>query len=214
MKSAILKKLKPFAHFILTTLLVNCSSSPLQIQTGDIVFRSVTNAELSEAINEVTQTAKKSNYTHIGVCEVLNNMVYVYHSDSDTGVVKETIEEFYTSEKNDYSVDLFRIKNIDNNQLQQALKKAKELVGKPYNFTYILEDEGYYCSEYIYEVFKNDSVFTLEPMTFKNPKTKTFHEGWVNHYNNLGIPIPEDKLGCNPNGMANSNRLQFIATIN
>ncbi|KJD35534.1 hypothetical protein PW52_10160 [Tamlana sedimentorum] len=193
------------------TVLAACNQN--KIQTGDIVFRSVINTELSEAINEVTQTAKKSNYTHIGVCEVLNNIVYVYHSDSDTGVVKETIEEFYTSEKNDYLVDLFRVKNISNLQIQQALQKAKTLVGQPYNFTYILEDEGYYCSEYIYEVFKNDSVFTLEPMTFKNPKTKTFHQGWIKHYNNLGIPIPEAKLGCNPNGMANNNRLEFMGAI-
>lgn len=213
MKSSKINKLKPFVLFILITLLVSCSNSSLKIQTGDIVFRSVTNSELSEAINEVTQTAKKSNYTHIGVCEVVNNIVYVFHSDSDTGVVKETIEAFYTSKKNDYSADLFRIKNISNNQLQHALKNAKKHVGKPYNFTYILEDEGFYCSEYIYEIFKNDTVFKLEPMTFKDPKTKTFHEGWISHYNKLGIPIPEGKLGCNPNGMANSDRLEYIGTI-
>ena len=60
---------------------------------------------------------------------------------------------------------------------------------------------------------EKDSVFTLEPMSFKNSETNTFHKGWITHYKNLGIAIPEGKLGCNPNGMANSNALKFIKKI-
>ena len=112
-----------------------------------------------------------------------------------------------------FNVDLYRIKSIKSNQIENAIAIAKSLIGNPYNTTYILEDKGYYCSEYIYELFKNDSVFTLEPMSFKNSETNTFHKGWITHYKNLGIAIPEGKLGCNPNGMANSNALKFIKKI-
>lgn len=51
-------------------------------------------------------------------------------------------------------------------------------------------------------------------MSFKNLETNTFHKGWIAHYKNLGIPIPEGKLGCNPNGMASSNTLKFIKKYN
>jgi len=112
-----------------------------------------------------------------------------------------------------YKVDLYRIKNIEPKQIENAISIAKSLIGNPYNTTYILEDKGYYCSEYIYELFKKDSVFKLEPMSFKNSKTNTFHKGWIEHYKNLSIAIPEGRLGCNPNGMANSNTLKFIKNI-
>lgn len=192
---------------------VSCSNVP-QIKSGDIVFRSATGSDLSEAINEVTQTAKSTNYTHIGICDVVDSKVVVYHSDLDKGVVEEPLELFLGYEGLvGYNADLYRIKKIEPKQIEYAISKAKSLVGNPYNTTYILEDKGYYCSEFIYELFKEVSVFKLEPMTFKNSKTNTFHKGWVEHYKKLGIAIPEGQLGCNPNGMASSNALTFIKKL-
>jgi len=162
----------------------------------------------------VTQTSKATNYTHIGVCNIEDGKVVVYHADLGKGVVKEPLELFMNSEDTlIYTIGLYRIKNIDKQHIENAITIAKSLVGNPYNTTYILEDEGYYCSEYIYEIFKKDSVFRLEPMTFKHTETNTFHKGWIDHYKDLGIPIPEGKLGCNPNGMASSDALEFIKKL-
>jgi uncharacterized protein YycO len=192
---------------------VSCSNTS-DIKPGDIVFRGASTSNLSEAINDVTQTSKSTNYTHIGICDIVNGEVIVYHSDLGKGVVKESLELFINSKDSiSYNVDLYRIKKLESKQIENAISKAKTLVGNPYNTTYLIEDKGYYCSEYIYEIFKKDSVFELEPMTFKNSKTNTFHKGWIDHYRNLGIAIPEGKLGCNPNGMANSNTLEFIKKI-
>lgn len=206
-----LKHIKFTVYALTLALFFGCNSS--NIKNGDIVFRGVSNSELSEAINDVTQTSKRSNYTHMGVCEVENNTVYVYHADSKKGVIKEPLNKFCKTKETNYTVDVYRIKNATNTQIEIALKQAKKLIGTPYNTTYILEDEGVYCSEYIYEIYKTDSIFKLEPMTFKNPKTNAFHDGWIKHYAALGIEIPEGKLGCNPNGMANSNELKFIKSI-
>jgi len=198
---------------ILFALVCSCSTST-KIKSGDIVFRGASQSDLSEAINEVTQTEKVTNYTHMGICSVENDTVFVYHSDLGKGVVKEPLELFLKpDDASTYTADVYRIKNSTKPQLENAISKAKDLLGEPYNFTYILEDKGYYCSEYIYELFKQDSVFTLEPMTFKNTETNTFHDGWVSHYKELGIEIPEGKLGCNPNGMAASKTLDFVKRL-
>ncbi|WP_426430653.1 YiiX/YebB-like N1pC/P60 family cysteine hydrolase [Winogradskyella sp. HB-48] len=199
--------------FIVLSLVLSCTTATT-IKSGDIVFRGASQSDLSEAINEVTQTEKATNYTHMGICSVENKNVFVYHSDLGKGVVKEPLELFLKSEDaSTYSADVYRIKNSTKPQIERAISKAKDLLGEPYNFTYILEDKGYYCSEYIYELFKEDNVFTLEPMTFKNAETNTFHDGWVTHYKDLGIEIPEGKLGCNPNGMAASKTLAFIKRL-
>lgn len=195
------------------SLVMACSKANT-ITSGDIVFRGATQSDLSEAINEVTQTTKATNYTHIGICSVEEGKVYVYHSDFGKGVVKEPLELFLKPKDSSiYSVDLYRIKEISKVHVEQAISKAKALIGESYNTTYILEDEGYYCSEYIYELFKEDSIFKLEPMTFKDPETNAFHEGWVTHYKDLNIDIPEGKLGCNPNGMASNDKLLFVKTL-
>ncbi|MDG4715429.1 YiiX/YebB-like N1pC/P60 family cysteine hydrolase [Winogradskyella marincola] len=201
------------ASIIVLFLVISCSSSTT-IKSGDIVFRGATQSDLSEAINEVTQTEKATNYTHMGICSVEDGSVFVYHSDLGKGVLKEPLELFLKSDDSStYTADVYRIKNSTQTQIATAISKAKNLVGEPYNVTYILEDKGYYCSEYIYELFKEDNVFTLEPMTFKNAKTNTFHNGWVTHYKDLGIEIPEGKSGCNPNGMAASETLVFVRRL-
>lgn len=205
--------MKILFYLLFIVLSVSCTNTP-QIKSGDIVFRGAIGSNLSEAINDVTQTEKSTNYTHIGICDVVDGSIVVYHSDLDKGVVKEPLEVFISSEDTvSYNVDLYRIKNIQSKQIENAISIAKSLIGEPYNITYVLEDKGYYCSEYIYELYKTDSVFTLEPMSFKNPKTNAFHKGWIEHYKNLGITIPEGKLGCNPNGMASSTALKFIKKI-
>ncbi|MHA7844184.1 MAG: YiiX/YebB-like N1pC/P60 family cysteine hydrolase [Winogradskyella sp.] len=196
--------------FIVLSLVLSCATSTT-IKSGDILFRGTSQSDLSEAINEVTQTEKATNYTHMGICSVENGTIFVYHSDLGKGVVKEPLELFLKSEDaSTYTADVYRIKNSTKPQVENAISKAKDLLGEPYNVTYILEDKGYYCSEYIYELFKEDSVFTLEPMTFKNTETNTFHSAWVTHYKELGIEIPEGKPGCNPNGMAASKTLFFV----
>jgi hypothetical protein len=205
--------LKKLLYILIASLCFSCVNT-LPIESGDLVFRGALGSNLSKAINDVTQTTKATNYTHMGICDVVDGKVTVYHSDVYKGVVKESLELFMSSEDTArYNLDLYRIKNIESNQIEKALSIAKSLIGEPYNTTYILEDKGYYCSEYIYELYKTDSIFKLEPMTFKNSETNTFHRGWIDYYKNLGIAIPEGKLGCNPNGMANSNTLKFIKNI-
>ena len=196
------------------TLVMSCNQKSI-VKNGDIIFRGAHSSELSEAINEVTQTEESTNYTHMGICAIEDGEVVVYHSDLGKGVVRESLKAFLLSkdDNNTYKTDVYRINNITSSQIDKAIQHAKDLLGKPYNTTYIFEDEGYYCSEYIYELFKEDSIFQLEPMTFKNPKTNLFHEGWISHYEALGIEIPEGKLGCNPNGMANSDNLVFISHL-
>ncbi|WP_157361406.1 YiiX/YebB-like N1pC/P60 family cysteine hydrolase [Winogradskyella endarachnes] len=206
--------MKPIVSILLVVLCISCSTDSLKIKSGDIIFRGNAHSDLSQAINEVTQTSKSTNYSHIGICEVSNGDVFVYHSDLGKGVIREPLEAFITAKDSiGYTVDLYRIKTLEDKQIETALVKAKSLLGNSYNSTYILEDEGYYCSEYIYELFKADSIFKLEPMTFKNAETHQFHSGWITHYENLGIEIPEGKPGCNPNGMANNDNLMFIRKI-
>ena len=207
--------LKRTFSLLLIALFFSCNSSDeLQIKTGDIIFRGALKSELSQAINDVTQTEIKTNYTHMGVCEVVENNVYIYHADLGKGVVKELLNDFLQTESySKYIADVYRIKNMDEHKLKTVINEANALIGNDYNTTYILEDKGYYCSEYVYEIFKKDSVFTLEPMTFKDPKTNTFHNGWIEHYQKLGIEIPEGKLGCNPNVMASSETIRFVKNI-
>nr|WP_319401972.1 YiiX/YebB-like N1pC/P60 family cysteine hydrolase [uncultured Carboxylicivirga sp.] len=185
-----------------------------EIKSGDILFRGKSEGSLSSAIDEVTQTYPNFHFTHMGVVQVKNGEVMVWHATPDKGVVCEALQAF-SSENGEDSVVIghFRIKNISEQSIESALKLAKQYKGQPYDYTYIMESRGFYCSEFVYALFEKDSVFTLDPMTFKNPKTGAFHQGWIDHYQKMGIEIPEGKPGCNPNGMAASDKLEFLGYL-
>jgi uncharacterized protein YycO len=204
------------AVIVLLTISMGCTDNNRhqQFQTGDILFRERMNGSLSQAIDAVTQTGKEHHYTHMGMVEVVEDTVWVYHAAPVKGVCRELLADFRLSEEDSIVIGHFRIKNASNAMIENALEVAKSYVGQPYNYSYIIEDEGFYCSEYVYQLFEQDSIFKLNPMTFIDPNSGDFHEGWIKHYQELGVDIPEGLPGCNPNGMAANERLEFLGRVN
>lgn len=185
----------------------------ISLRTGDLLFCNSTSGELSKAIDQATQTGKETHFDHVGIVEIQNDTVWVLHAAPKKGVCRETIGQFLTPEKEEVTATVYRLKDEYSKAIPTAIQKAHSLIGQPYNFSYIFSDQGYYCSEYIYELFAADSIFTLNPMTFKNPQTGQFLAGWVDHYKKLGIPIPEGEPGCNPNGIAASEKLERVGGL-
>ena len=195
------------------TIITSCSykSEELVVRTGDILFRGNHKKGLSEAINKVTQTSSKTSYTHMGICKMQNDSIYVIHAHPQRGVCQESIDDFcYPNNDTSFFTDVFRIKKSLNINTEHALTQAESLLGQPYDHTYIMSEPGYYCSEFVYELFKSDSLFSLNPMTFIDPSTGNFHSSWKEHYHQLGLSIPEGLPGCNPNQMAAEGKLDFI----
>jgi len=188
-------------------------SPPIKLQSGDILFRGATSGKISEAIDKVTQTTESTHFSHIGLVEVLDSGIIVLHASPEGGTCQISLHEFLNPEGDSLMVVAYRLKKEWQKTIPAALTKAKQLLGKPYNFSYILTDTAHYCSEFVYLAFAADSVFTLEPMTFKDASTHEFFPTWVEYYQKMGLEIPEGQLGCNPNGMAASGKLKKLGEI-
>ncbi|UZJ63544.1 hypothetical protein OKW96_13685 [Sphingobacterium sp. KU25419] len=50
-------------------------------------------------------------------------------------------------------------------------------------------------------------------MTFINPSTGKIDDFWKNFYQKQGLEVPEGKLGCNPNGLAASDKIIKIGHL-
>ncbi|MCU4162851.1 YiiX/YebB-like N1pC/P60 family cysteine hydrolase [Carboxylicivirga caseinilyticus] len=199
---------------ILMAIFLTACQSLTYIQSGDILFRGRSNGSLSSAIDDVTQTGHDFHFTHMGVVEMIDGKVMVWHAAPEKGVVCESLKQFSSANKEDsLMIGHFRINGINQQKIDEALKMAKKFKGQPYDYTYIMESEGFYCSEFVYTLFEKDSIFTLDPMTFKDAQSGEYHQGWIDHYEKMGIEIPEGKPGCNPNGMAASERLTFLGYL-
>lgn len=179
------------------------------IYQGDLLFVGAESKNLSGAINRVTQQTDSISFDHVGLIEINEGVPYILHASSKKGSVKEPLDSL---DKEQLYV-LYRIDHKYDSAIPEAIKKANQMLGKPYNWGYKLNDSSYYCSDFVERAFRHIKLFNLEPMTFKNPKTGNFDEFWISFYTKQGLKIPEGELGCNPNGMASSPKLHRVATL-
>lgn len=192
-------------------LFLGCTKKETALKNGDFLFLIASNEGLDQAINVVTEGDSVRNYSHQGLLQIDGIDTFVWHSAPGKGVVRESIKAFRKDDKGMLrEMHVYRLPDTMSKHLPVIWKRANVLLGKPYNETYIMEDDGFYCSEFVYALFSTYGIFELKPMTFTDEKTGRIPDSWMTHYQKLGIQIPEGKQGCNPNGMAGSPYLKRV----
>lgn len=184
------------------------------IKNGDLIFVGAQTEELSGAINRVTKLSDETNFDHVGLIEKTSDSIFVLHAAPMGGSQREEIHHFYTSqtEKNNKIV-IYRLKDDYQKTIPNSISKAKTMLGKPYNWLYILNDDELYCSDFVERAFRNDNVFELIPMNFKNNETGKIDDFWIDFYRKKGKDVPQDEPGTNPNQLASSEKLIKIGEL-
>ena len=207
--------LKIIVVVFLLSLILNCKNSQSSgLKNGDLLFVTAKQTGLSGAINNVTQKQKNASFDHIGILEEDGNQLFVLHAAPKGGSQKQNLKDFLKDQANDgQTVVVYRLKPQYQSTIPSAIEKGNGMLGKPYNFNYILDENSYYCSDFIERAFRKDHIFKLEPMTFIDPKTGKTNEFWEGFYKKKNLKVPEGELGCNPNGLAASDKLERIKVL-
>jgi len=213
LKSNFFFKISAFA-FIFVVLSSCRNSISSDLKNGDLLFVTAKESGLSGAINNVTQKQKNASFDHIGILQKDKTGIFVLHAAPKNGSQKQNLDEFLKDQANDgQKVVVYRLKPEFQNAIPQAIEKANSMLGKPYNFNYILDENSYYCSDFIERSFRKDQIFKLEPMTFIDPKTGKTNSFWEDFYDKKNLKVPEGELGCNPNGLAASEKIERIKEL-
>ena len=204
-----------FAVLFILNSITSCRSSKVSgLKNGDLLFVTAKDTGLSGAINNVTQKQKNASFDHIGILEDVGRGFYVLHAAPKGGSQKQKLKDFMKDQADDgQSVIVYRLKPQYKNAIPLAIEKANSMLEKPYNFDYILNESSYYCSDFIERAFRSDHIFTLEPMTFIDPKTGKTNIFWEDFYQKKNLKVPEGEPGCNPNGLAASEKLERIRML-
>ena len=213
LKSNFFFKISAFA-FIFVVLSSCRNSISSDLKNGDLLFVTAKESGLSGAINNVTQKQKNASFDHIGILQKDKTGIFVLHAAPKNGSQKQNLDEFLKDQANDgQKVVVYRLKPEFQNIIPQAIVKANSMLGKPYNFNYILDENSYYCSDFIERSFRKDQIFKLEPMTFIDPKTGKTNSFWEEFYAKKNLKVPEGEPGCNPNGLAASEKIKRIKEL-
>ncbi len=203
------------AAMLILNLIMSCRSMQVSgLENGDLLFVTAKETGLSGAINNVTQKQRNASFDHIGILEKSRTGTFVLHAAPNGGSQKQNLKGFLKDQENDgQRVMVYRLKARYRPVIPKAIGKANSMLGKPYNFNYILDENSYYCSDFIERAFRDDHIFRLEPMTFVDPKTGQTNTFWKEFYQKKNLKVPEGEPGCNPNGLAASDKLERVMEL-
>jgi len=187
-----------------------------QPEEGHFIFQDLDSSPLCDAIEEVTPGIFNQNYSHVGMV-IKRNKNYEVLEAYVNGVKTVTLEEFINRSSTKSGIPKITIAKIhpyylneNTDLIQRAIEKSKNYLNKKYDINFLMDNDSYYCSEFIYEIFNGDTCFfNLSPMTYKKSNGK-FHEIWIEYFNELKMDIPEGKPGINPGKMTLNKNLKFI----
>ena len=221
---------------LLSLFYINCGNNitqeytEFQLEVGDILFQDLDSSPLCDAIELVTPGYKNGRFSHIGI--VVSTLDFLYTNQPNKICNKEKPENYlrvlealpggvittrldsFLMRSSDYNnnpkVIVGRLNDEYKHTVPTAVQFAKKQIGVDYDEIFILNNDKYYCSELIYEAFSKDSVFRLEPMTFLHPESNDTLQTWKDYYTEIGVEIPQNKMGINPGSMSLSDKIKII----
>lgn len=214
---------RSFCLLISVVLCCACATRPtdtsgkFKLRSGDLLFQDQDGGPLCDAIEKVTQGTDGAQFSHVGIVEVAaGGKVMVIEAISE-GVVLTPLDTFLERSRdahNNPKVLVGRLKTSDRHLIPAALRVAHSLLGRPYDSAFAIDNESFYCSELVYEAFRQANsevpVFVLEPMTFKDPSTGATFPAWTEYYKALSAPIPEGEPGLNPGSISRSPSIRIV----
>lgn len=211
---------------VLSLMVAGCSHglpepkaiSQIALQPGDLLFQDLDGSPLSDAIETVTDGVGGTRFSHVAMVVSAGGGEPQVIEAGGRGVVITPLGKLLARSHDAAGRPKVIVGRLDERYrplIPAALAYAQQQLGKPYDKPYVMREDAFYCSELLYFAFAHANagqpLFLTGPMTFKDPSTHEFFPAWVEHYRNLGAPIPEGEPGLNPGGMSRAHCVKIVA---
>lgn len=206
-------------HIVTLLLLFSASvaGQEFKLKNGDLIFQEACPSDSDNPIKQVTSSIESYRFTHVGIVYIDDNDCVFVLEATPPKVVLTPLDEYLHPPKSKgcYPVSVAgRLKDTFQPLIPKALEIGFSLIGKEYDYGFVLNNDKYYCSELIYEILRKanneQEVFPLNVMTFKAQGTGETASGWVEHFNKHGLPVPEGEKGINPGAMSCSDVIEIV----
>lgn len=168
-------------------------------QTGDLIFFTGGSSSMDDAISSSTG----DGFVHVAIVEVdSEGTAWLIDATPQKGVSREKLLE----EKG--NMVLKRLK--DSTGVAASVQRAKGLIGSPYDFAFLPDNDAYYCSELVYECFlrpDGSHIFSCQPMNFLDSEGN-LPEYWKELFEKLQMDVPQGIPGTNPEDLSHSTNLR------
>ncbi|WP_126944687.1 YiiX/YebB-like N1pC/P60 family cysteine hydrolase [Xanthomonas sp. BRIP62409] len=198
---------------VLALALLPATSIAVQLQDGDLLFVTAARTGLSGAIDDATAKQDAPSFDHVALLAHDGTEQVLLHAD-EQGSRQQPLQAFVEDANTRHrQIHVYRLTEEQRSAIPGAIAQARRMLGKPYNQTYVQDDNSYYCSDFIERAFRAHQVFALQPMNFRNPQTGQVSPYWTDFYRSKGMAVPQGLPGTNPNDMAKSAALRVVGRL-
>ncbi|WP_460058589.1 YiiX/YebB-like N1pC/P60 family cysteine hydrolase [Pseudolactococcus yaeyamensis] len=172
----------------------------LRLKSADLLFvKTISNDGdgFAVAISESTGA-----YSHVAIA---TSETTIIHATPKQGVTEESLADFLSEHP---QVDSFRLPDID---AHAVILEARKHLGKPYNHSFYPDTAGFYCSQLVVAAFANQVKLPESVMSFADGEN-LISDYWQAYFDKLGLAVPLNKLGSNPEELATFSALEYIGT--
>ena len=172
---------------------------------GDVIFQSLPRNAVVNAIEGATE----SPYSHCGIVAKQNGKWVVL--EALHGVEVTPVSQFLLrGRRQGFAVCRFRKEH--QKHIPEILKAAREMLGRPYDSRYRMDDEKIYCSELIWKAYKKVTRSELgKPVALQTLKWGPYRpviEALE------GGPVPLNRMMITPADMARAKQLKLVYAYN
>ncbi|WP_330926191.1 YiiX/YebB-like N1pC/P60 family cysteine hydrolase [Candidatus Sororendozoicomonas aggregata] len=186
------------------------------LKPGDFLFQYAKNNDAGETISQMFEGVNGHIFNHVATYMGNEQVIEAVPPQVQSVSLSQFIEASVVDTNNQPCITIARITRQYQSLIPEALAFIKNKLSAPYDESFC-SDSGWYCSKLIISAFEkanNDApVFELQPMSFKNPQTGEFYPFWEEHYQQLGMAIPEGLQGSHPATMSLSEHLDIVTFL-
>ena len=216
--------MKRIAFFVLCMLTLLAGKSQALVRNGDLLFvgipvdYTIFDDSKSGTIASTAGKADQLNYIHVAVMEVdEQGAVWIVDATLKHGVDRHPLDTFladFTLKNGEYpQLDVMRLRRPRN--IVQYVENTRKFCGEAYDLYFMPDNGMHYCTELVYDSYltpKGKRLFHAKPMNFKS-NDGTFPPYWVQLFQLINQPIPQDMPGTTPNAMSKEKCLKRVGTL-
>lgn len=136
---------------------VSCGRNDHALQSGDLLFQAGENSDMTGAITAATGENGRLNFSHVGIAVVKNGADSVLEATTNGGVRLTALPEFLArSAKIGGRPTVVAMRLKDTAGVSEAVRRARNYLGLPYDYSFRPDNGKFYCSELVWECYRTN----------------------------------------------------------
>lgn len=202
---------------IIAMLMTQETAAQRRLRNGDLLFNVTDTASASDFAKSIvgsTSGLGQAQVSHVAIVCREHGKIFVLEATSKHGVWMCPLADYLEAADKDAGnhpmVMVGRVKGrVD---LRTSIARAKQYIGRNYDFTFDPSDEEMYCSELVQKSYVDRDgslIFQPIPMSFHDDEGRILPY-WIDYYLKRDLDVPEGEPGSNPGALSRDARIQIL----